>query len=207
MGNTIVNSPIASIIFISTILMSLYGINQNQSWNHRLMLHPYSIHRNHRLYTILSSGFIHADLNHLLFNMLSFFFFAFRLESIVGSIPFAVIYLGGIVFSDLSTIIKNKNNISYYSLGASGAISAVLFSYILFEPFSKIYLMFIPVGIPAYLFALLYLAYCVYAAKKQYDQINHEAHFWGAITGWVITAILFPQVFQSFWKGMLLQLQ
>ncbi len=130
------NTPVSAFIFIITISVSLYAMYSNQQLFRALMLHPYSIHKNKRLYTILSSGFIHADMNHLIFNMLSYFFFAFSLERIVGHWQFALIYILGIMLSDLSTIIKNKNNISYYSLGASGAISSVIFSYILFDPLS-----------------------------------------------------------------------
>lgn len=199
----IIDAPIASFIFFITIGLSLHTMYNDRKLMRKLMLHPYSIHKNRNLYTIITSAFVHADMNHLLFNMLSFFFFAFQLEKIVGHIPFLIIYSCGIVFSDLSTLWKNKNNAFYYSLGASGAISAVLFSYILFDPLSKIYLFLIPIGIPAYIFALLYLAYCVYAAKKQYDNVNHEAHFYGAITGLVITSILFPHVLGYFLRSIL----
>lgn len=196
-------TPVSSIIFVFTIIVSLYGIYGDPHRNRVFMLHPYSINRGKGYYTVLTSGFIHADINHLLFNMLSYYFFAFTLEKIVGHWQFAVIYLLGLILSDISTILKNKNNSSYYSLGASGAISAVLFSYILFDPLSKIYIFFIPIGIPAYLFALLYLGYCMYAAKTQGDHINHEAHFWGAITGLVITSILFPHVLGYFLNSIL----
>lgn len=196
-------TPISSIIFVFTILVSLYGIYKDPYANRELMLHPYSIKRKRKYYTILTSGFIHADMNHLLFNMLSFYFFAFTLEKIVGHFAFALIYILGLILSDISSIIKNKNNPSYYSLGASGAISAVLFSYILFDPLSKIYIFFIPIGIPAYLFALLYLGYCMYASKNQSDSINHEAHFWGAISGVIITSILFPHILGYFVKSIL----
>jgi membrane associated rhomboid family serine protease len=197
------STPVALLIFVLTISVSLYAMYSNQYLFRALMLHPYSIHRNKKTYTIITSGFIHADMNHLLLNMFTYFFFAFTLEKIVGHWEFALIYISGIVLSDLSTILKNKNNPSYYSLGASGAISAVLFSYILFDPMSKIYIFFIPIGIPAYLFALMYLAYCVYASKKQFDNVNHEAHFWGAISGLVVTCILFPKVIEHFIRSVL----
>jgi membrane associated rhomboid family serine protease len=203
MEDIIKYTPVSSLLFVFTIIVSLYGIYGNSYANRGLMLHPYSIKRGKSYYTILTSGFIHADMNHLLFNMLSFYFFAFSLEKIVGHWQFAVIYILGLVLSDISSIIKNKNNSSYYSLGASGAISAVLFSYILFDPLSRIYIFFIPIGIPAYIFAFLYLAYCMYASKNQSDQINHEAHFWGAISGLVITSVLFPHVLGYFLKSVL----
>ncbi len=196
-------TPVSSIIFVFTIAVSLYGIYGNTHANRGLMLHPYSIKRGKSYYTILTSGFIHADMNHLLFNMLSFYFFAFTLEKIVGHWQFAVIYVLGLILSDVSSILKNKNNSGYYSLGASGAISAVLFSYILFDPLSRIYIFFIPIGIPAYIFAMLYLGYCMYAAKTQGDHINHEAHFWGAISGLVITSILFPHILGNFINSVL----
>lgn len=203
MQDIIQYTPISSIIFVFTILVSLYGIYKDPYANRELMLHPYSIKRKRKYYTIITSGFIHADMNHLLFNMLSFYFFAFTLEKIVGHFAFALIYVLGLILSDVSSIIKNKNNASYYSLGASGAISAVLFSYILFDPLSKIYIFFIPIGIPAYLFALIYLGYCMYASKNQSDAINHEAHFWGAISGVLITSILFPHILGYFIKSIL----
>ncbi len=196
-------TPLSSLLFVFTILVSLYGIYGNPRVNRGLMLHPYSIKRGHSYHTIITSGFIHADMNHLLFNMMSYFFFAFSLEKIVGHWQFATIYILGMILSDLSSIIKNKNNSSYYSLGASGAISAVLFSYILFDPLSKIYIFFIPIGIPAYIFAGLYLAYCVYASKTQSNHINHEAHFWGAVSGLIITTILFPHVLEYFLQSIL----
>lgn len=196
-------TPISSLLFVFTIAVSLYGIYGDQHANRELMLHPYSINRGRKYFTILTSGFIHADMNHLLFNMLSYYFFAFTLEKIVGHWQFALIYILGLILSDISSILKNKNNPGYFSLGASGAISAVLFSYILFDPLSKIYLFFIPIGIPAYLFAFLYLGYCMYASKKQGDHINHESHFWGAISGFIITAVLFPHILGYFIKSIL----
>ncbi len=196
-------TPVSSLLFVFTIVVSLYGIYGDQRANRELMLHPYSIQRGRKYFTILTSGFIHADMNHLLFNMLSYYFFAFTLEKIVGHWQFALIYILGLILSDISSILKNKNNPGYFSLGASGAISAVLFSYILFDPLSKIYLFFIPIGIPAYLFALLYLGYCMYASKNQGDHINHESHFWGAIAGLVITSLLFPHVLGYFINSIL----
>lgn len=197
MLNELLLRPAASIIFAFTLITSIYTF-LNSSLIHTFSLHPYSIARKRKLYTIFTSGLIHANLPHLAFNMLSYFFFAFTLEDMVGHWQFAVIYLSGLILSDLSTIYKHRNHPSYYSLGASGAISAVLFSYILFDPFSKIYLFPIPFGIPAFLFAVLYLVYCMYAARKQEDMVNHEAHFWGAVTGLIVTIALFPDVLSVF---------
>ena len=196
-------SPVATVVFLFILATSIYAFYANPTLLRKLMLHPFSIHRNRKLYGLLSSGFAHADWNHLLFNSFTFFFFAFELERIIGHWQFAVIYFGGLFLSDISTIIKYKNNTGYYSLGASGAISAVLFSYILFLPLTKIYLFIIPIGIPAYIFGGLYLSYCYVAAKKATDHINHDAHFWGALAGVVLTILLMPKVITHFIEQVL----
>lgn len=189
-------TPVAYFIFFITILTSLYTLYVDQEVLRRFMLHPYSFSRGKNRFTVITSGLIHADFNHLLFNMLSFYFFAFQLEATIGHWQFGLLYMASLVLSDVNTLIKYKNSPSYYSLGASGAISAVLFSYILFHPFNRLYFMLVPVGIPAWLFALLYLAYCYYASRKQYDHINHDAHLYGALSGLGITLLLYPQLLQ-----------
>src|SRR5690606_20077636 len=137
----ILNMPVASVIFALTIGLSIY-VFSNPEWFGRLMLHPYSIHRDKsRWYLILTSGLIHKDWMHLLFNMITFYYFGFGLEQIfvsisgaTGHVLFFLLYVIGLVLSDIPTILQQKNNYNYHSLGASGAISAVLFSFILFEP-------------------------------------------------------------------------
>ncbi|SMO55785.1 rhomboid family intramembrane serine protease [Solitalea koreensis] len=191
-------APVASAIFAFTVFTSLYALFVNHDVTYQLSLHPYSINRGSRYYTILTSGLVHADIGHLLFNMMTFYFFAFRLEATIGHWQFALLYTAGLILSDVSTIAKYKNSIHYYSLGASGAISAVLFSYILFDPLTKLYIMFIPIGIPAVIFGPIYLAYCVYASRHGRDNINHDAHFYGAVTGIVLTILLFPSIIGYF---------
>lgn len=198
MEQYLIAAPVASIIFIFTLVTSIYGLFVNPALNQQFMLHPYSVARGKKYYTILTSGLIHADTAHLAFNMLTFFFFAFSLEQIIGHWQFALVYGLGLILSDVSTLIKHKNHPWYYSLGASGAISAVLFSFILFQPLTKLYLFFIPIGIPAFVFGGLYLAYCAYAAKQQADNVNHDAHFYGALTGIIITILLFPGIIGYF---------
>ncbi|WP_333865219.1 rhomboid family intramembrane serine protease [Sphingobacterium sp.] len=190
--------PVASIIFVLTLATSIYTFSHEQLFG-KLMLHPYSIARKRNVHTILTSGFVHKDWGHLLFNMLTFYYFAFGLERILaevspyGHILFAVIYVGSLILSDIPTIIQQKNNPGYYSLGASGAICAVLFSYILFDPKVTIGVMMI-IPMPAYLFAFLFLGYCIWASKKGQDGINHDAHFFGALSGLILTIICFPWV-------------
>ncbi len=190
-------TPVASIIFIFTLITSIYAFNDPTVYG-KFMLHPYSVYRKSKMFTVITSGMIHADWMHLIFNMMTFFFVAFNLEVMIGSWQFAVIYLLSLILSDIPSILKHKDDFWYNSLGASGAISGVLFSFILFQPLSKFYLFFIPIGIPAVLFGGLYLVYCVYAARQSRDNINHDAHFFGALTGIIVTILIVPGIVPHF---------
>lgn len=188
-------TPVASIIFIFTIITSLYAFNDHQLYG-KFMLHPYTVSKGKNLYTFITSGLIHADYMHLFFNMFTFLFFAFSLERMMGHWQFGLLYLVSLILSDIPSVIKHKHHFWYNSLGASGAISAVLFSYILFEPLTTIGVMFIPM--PALVFAVLYLVYSWYMAKNAKDNIGHDAHFFGAITGLIFTVIFVPGIVQHF---------
>lgn len=201
------DTPVASIIFLFTIVTSLYAFSNHDVYG-KLMLHPYSISRGKNIYTLITSGLIHQDWGHLLMNMLSYYFFAFPLERTLatnsswGHLQFAVLYVVSLILSDIGSIIKHKDHFGYNSLGASGAVCAVLFSYILFNPMMNIYLMFIPIGIPAVLFGFLFLGYCIYAAKAARDNINHDAHFFGALTGLLITILMYPDIIPYFFSQL-----
>jgi len=188
-------APVACIIF--TLGISLLALYSDEMYG-KFILHPYSLTRGEGLYTVITSGLIHRDWPHLLFNMMSYWFFAFTLEMYIGHWQFGVLYTVSLVLSDLPTIAKHKEDYWYRSLGASGAISAVIFSYILFNPMAKMGLMFLPIPIPAILFGVLYLVYCVYASRRASDNINHDAHFYGAISGIGITIILNHDVIRVF---------
>lgn len=190
-------APVASIIFVFTIITSLYAFYDHSIYG-KFMLHPYSVSKGQNVYTLITSGLVHGDWMHLFFNMFTFYAFAFTLERLMGSWQFGLLYFLGLVLSDLPTVFKHKDNFNFNSLGASGAISAVLFSYILFNPMSKIYIMFIPIGIPAVVFGVLYLIYCAYASRNSRDHINHDAHFFGALTGLIFTIIFVPGILQNF---------
>lgn len=191
-------TPAASIIFLSTIGISLYAMYGNQRLYENWILSPWRVFNENRWHTLVTSGFLHADMGHLLFNMITFFFFAFTLERQLGLTDFLVVYFGSMILADISSLLKHKENPSYRSLGASGAIAGVLFSFILFFPSTRIMLFFIPIGIPAPIFAVLYLLYCYFAARKAQDYINHSAHFWGAASGLIITILLRPDALEYF---------
>ncbi len=190
-------APVASAIFAITIAISLIAFSNDALYD-KMILHPYDVARGKKLYTLITSGFIHADYMHLFFNMFSYFFFAFQLEATLGHWQFALLYIVSMVLSDLPSVAKHKNDLWYRSLGASGAISAVVFGYIMFNPLNSMYLMLIPIPIPAIIFGVLYLVYCSYASKRGQDNINHDAHLFGALSGVMITVILVPQVVPYF---------
>lgn len=190
-------APIASAIFFLTVGVSLLALYRDESLIDRLILHPYGMFRKGEYYRMVSHALIHADGWHLFFNMYSFQAFAFILEYQMGSLKFLILYVACIVLSSLSTAVKYKNFVPYRSLGASGGVSGVIFAFILLEPTSKISFMFIPVGVPAIVFAVLYLLYSYYSSINQYDNVNHEAHFWGSVTGVGIMGLFYPELILS----------
>jgi len=190
-------APVACAIFAITIIISLITFS-NQNLYGRLMLHPYSVSRGQYVYTIITSGFIHKDIMHLFFNMMSFYFFAFGLEPLIGHFQFGVLYFLSLILSDMPSVLKHRENYSFYSLGASGAVSAVVFSAILYHPMGQMVILPIPIPINAVIFGILYLVYCSYASKYARDNINHDAHFYGALSGILITIIFHPGVLPDF---------
>jgi len=198
-----VNTPSAIIIFLITIGISLYTLYKNHNLLYAWILSPRRVYYEKQFHLIITSGFLHADLMHLLFNMFTFFFFAFRLEAVIGTVNFLIVYFGSMILSVISTILKKKDDYGYGSLGASGAISGLVFASVLVAPNSTMMIMPIPIPIPAYIFAVLYLVWSYFAAKKAQDMINHEAHFWGALAGIVLMIILIPGIIGYFINSLL----
>lgn len=190
-------APVASIIFVITLATSLLAFS-NENIYGNFILNPYNVSRGYKVYTVITSGLIHKDWNHLFFNMLSYYFFAFQLEALLGHWQFGVLYVLSLILSDLPSIQKHKEDIWYNSLGASGAISAVVFSFIMFAPTAQMGLILIPIHIPAWIFGILYLIYCHFASKHARDNVNHDAHLYGALSGIVITFALHHNIFNEF---------
>ncbi|MBL7886562.1 MAG: rhomboid family intramembrane serine protease [Flavobacterium sp.] len=144
---------------------------------------------------MISSGFLHVDIPHLIFNMLSLYFFAPYVFDNLSNFSFLLIYFGSLIFGSLLTLIMHKNDYSYRAVGASGAVTGIVYSAILLEPNIQIGLIFIPfVHISGYLFGLLYLLYSIYGMKAKSDNIGHTAHFGGAIGGYLITLLKEPSI-------------
>lgn len=187
----------ALIIFVATIAVSLIGLYGAPRLIDHSLFRPYWFLRKRQYSTVISSGLVHADLMHLIFNMMTFYFFAFPLERYIGTVRFAVLYLAGLLISHAGTYYKQRNNPDYACLGASGAISAVLFAAIVYFPNQSLFIIPIPVPIPAPLFAVGYLAYTWYASKHPQGRINHDAHLGGALTGLVFVALTDPDAYRD----------
>ena len=192
----------ALLIFVATIATSLVALFGTPQLLDRCLFRPYFLVRRRRYETLFTSGLVHADLMHLLFNMVTFYFFAFGLERIIGTISFVILYLLGLLLSHLGTWYKHQNNPEYASLGASGAISAVLFAAIIYLPDMKLMILPIPIPIPAPLYALGYLAYSYYASKNETGRINHDAHLGGALTGLAFVALTDPGRYPAFFDAV-----
>jgi membrane associated rhomboid family serine protease len=189
---------IALVIFAATLVASLVGLFARPQVIERSLFRPYWFLRRKQYDTIVTSGFVHADLPHLIFNMVTFYFFAFALEEEVGPLRFALLYFLGLLVSDLGTYFKHRNDPQYASLGASGAISAVLFAAIVYFPWMKLFIIPIPLPIPAPLFAVGYVAYSWYSARQARGRINHDAHLGGALFGLVFVLLTDPAAFGRF---------
>jgi membrane associated rhomboid family serine protease len=188
--------PGASVIFALTILVSILGLKSPRVLE-RTVLRPYRLVRDSQYDRLITSGFVHADLGHLFFNMMTFYFFAFPLERVIGTVRFVALYFIGLILSDFGTYLKNRNNPEYASLGASGAVLAVLFASIVYFPKNSLFLFPIPVPIPAPLFAIGYLAYSYWSSKVSRGRINHDAHIGGALTGLAFVALTDPDAYRG----------
>ena len=194
------------VIIAITVLVSWRAFN-DRALLERLILWPPAVERGKQYDRLLGYGFVHADWGHLLFNMITMYSFGAAVERIfsdwIGVTGFVLFYLSAIVVSILPTYISHRRDPNYRSLGASGGVSAVLFAFILFDPWSSLIIFPIPVPIPAFIFAVLYVAYSIWMDRRGRDNVNHSAHLWGAAYGILFTLIMEPRVFTHFMQTLL----
>ena len=194
------------VIVALTVLVSWRAFNDQRLLD-RLILWPPAISRHRQYERLLTHGFIHADWMHLLFNMITLWSFGTAVErafsQMITPAGYVLFYLSAIVVSILPTYISHRRDPNYRSLGASGGVSAVLFSFILFDPWSTLIIFPIPLPIPAFLFAVLYVGYSIWMDRRGRDNVNHSAHLWGAAYGVLFTVLLEPRILGHFVQTLL----
>ncbi len=195
----------AHIILATTALISFMAFSNGELMFKSFFI-PTHIKERKEYWRFFSHGFIHADMNHLFFNMLTLFFFGPYVEQIFGmyfgsTFYFVVFYFAALLASSIPSYFKHQNDARYRSLGASGAVSAVLFAFVAFNPWAKIYILF-AIPIPGIIFAILYVWYSAYMAKQNRDNIGHDAHLWGGVFGFVFPFLIKPSLFPLFIKNI-----
>ena len=200
------NFSLTIVIVAVTVLVSWRAFN-DRALLERLILWPPAVERRRQYDRLLTHGFIHADWMHLLFNMITLWSFGTAVEQVfsewITPVGFVLFYLSAIVVAILPTYMRHRQDANYRSLGASGGVSAVLFAFILFDPWSKLIIFPIPVPIPAFLFAVLYVGYSIWMDRRGGGNVNHSAHLWGAAYGVLFTLLLEPRVFAHFTRTLL----
>ncbi len=189
-------APGSIFILLLTAIVSLIGLYVKPRLIEASLFRPYYLLRNKQYFTLLSSGLIHANLSHLFFNMMTFYFFAPPLEHVIDTPRLMTLYGISLITSEARTYIQQRNNPQYAALGASGAVSAVLFASFVYFPTQSIFILPIPIPIPALVFAIGYLLYSGYLSRQQHDGINHTAHIDGAITGLLFVAFTDTYAYQ-----------
>ncbi|MDQ1092852.1 membrane associated rhomboid family serine protease [Xanthomonas sacchari] len=195
-------TPVNLILIVLTVLVSWAAFN-NRRLLDRLILWPPAIDRHKQYDRLVTYGFIHADFPHLLFNMVTLYFFGGPIEVLMerltgNMLVYPLFYLAALVVSILPSYLKNQKNPNYMSLGASGAVSAVLFAFILMAPWTGIFFFFIPIPIPAILYAVFYVGYSIWMDRRGGDNVNHSAHLAGAAFGVMFLLIMEPSILQHF---------
>ena len=199
---------ITIVLVIVTCLISYQAFNKPELF-HKLTHNPYLVERNREYYRFLSSGFVHADWMHLIINMFVLYQFGefvehkfvFYFGDLMGRLNYLILYLLTLTLSDFPSYLKHRHNPQYSSVGASGAVSGIIFVYVLFQPWSMLLLFFV-IPVPAIIAAVLYLVYSSWASRRGVGRINHDAHFYGALFGLAIALLMKPSLLELFWDRL-----
>ncbi|MEO6488735.1 MAG: rhomboid family intramembrane serine protease [Ferruginibacter sp.] len=199
-------TPITFTLIAINAIFSFIGFSNSDMMNKTIMW-PYRMKRENQYYRFVTSAFLHADWIHLFFNMFTLFFFGsavekyFNFYGLGGNISYLLLYFLSMIIADIPSYIKHRDDYNYRALGASGAVSAVVFAAIVFDPWSSVYL-YGALRISFAVYAVLFIIYCVYMGKKSRDNVNHDAHLWGALFGlaftFLLVGLLQPDLFNVF---------
>ncbi len=181
------------VIIAANVIISFKGFKDRYFFE-KYKFNSAAVKRGEKL-RILSSGFLHVDTSHLFLNMLTLYFFADVVIDAMGSLGFLLIYFASLLLGNLLSYYFHKNDYHYNAVGASGAVSGIIYAAILLYPDMSLYLFLIPIPIPAYVFGIGYMLYSIYGMKKQLGNIGHDAHFGGAVGGYILTLFLAPWIF------------
>lgn len=194
---------VTNVLIGLTVIVTFYAFERPDFLN-KLIMNPYRVKHRREYYRFITSGFIHLDHIHIIFNMFSLYFFGTAMESVffavfgpLGYVYFVALYLLGIVVSDVPTFFKNQDNPRYNALGASGGVASVIFAFVIFLPLEKICIYF-AFCLPGFIMGTAYLVFSWYQGKKAKDNINHDAHLYGALFGMVFCIVLHPRVVPNF---------
>jgi membrane associated rhomboid family serine protease len=198
-------------MYITYIIMGLTVLVSFAAWKQpglmgSFMMNPYTTSTKNEYHRFVTSGFIHKDHMHLLFNMFSLYFFGIAVERVfqsvfgsLGAIYFILLYVLAIVVSDIPTYMKHRHDVGYNSLGASGGVSAIIFAFIIFRPLQEICI-YIAFCMPGFILGTLYIIFSWYQGRKSNDNINHDAHLYGALFGLIFCIVLYPASIPLFFE-------
>lgn len=191
-------APATYALIIANLIASLYGLLFDHRFIESFAFNVGALIRRKQHYRVFTSSFLHGSFFHLLFNMMALLSFGPVVEQLLGADGFLVVYFGAVMTSGIVSFYVNRNNLAYSSLGASDGVSGVLLSFCLFYPMDKIYILFVPIGIPAFIFAGLFMAISATLMGRQGNRIAHEGHLGGAIAGVLLTIAMRPDVVGRF---------
>lgn len=183
--------PVHILLILTIVIVSVLGMSSD-TVKRALILSPYRVRHKGHVHRLLTAGWLHGDVGHLAFNMITLYFFAGDVLRVLGPARFLALYISSVVLGFVPTTLRYMNKSEYASLGASGAVAAVMFSAILLIPKLKMYLFFVPIPVPGFVFAVVYLIYSAWHSRTASDGVNHDAHFFGAVYGAMFTYAFEP---------------